>query len=199
MLIPRTAKSLSRDLRIVARDCACRPSAAIQRGTRARCQQRRVTTPPSVPARFQPFSTDSLRREVPRSPSVSASASSPSSPKQYTFSEIAALTTSADGKHILIDVREPGELQSTGRIPTAQNAPLASSPDFAFLPAAEFEDRFGFARPGPDDEVIFYCKSGVRSKAAAKLAQQAGFGGVVAEYPGSWTDWEANGGGKETS
>lgn len=124
------------------------------------------------------------------------SSSTPES-KQYTFAEISSLATSPDPKKIIIDVREPAELQASGRIPTSQNAPLTSSPDFPFLPAAEFEDRFGFPRPGPNDEVIFYCKSGVRSKAAAKLAQQAGFGGVVSEYPGSWKDWEANGGAKQ--
>ena len=42
--------------------------------------------------------------------------------------------------------------------------------------------------------MIFYCKSGVRSKAAARLAVQGGFGGKIGEYPGSWKDWEGRGG-----
>ena len=83
---------------------------------------------------------------------------------------------------------------ASGRIPGALNAPIKSSPDFPFVPAEEFEDRFGFPRPGNEDEVIFYCKSGVRSGAAARLAQQAGFGGKISEYRGSWNDWEAQGG-----
>lgn len=72
--------------------------------------------------------------------------------------------------------------------------PLKSSPDSFFLPAEEFEDKFGFERPGKDVEVIFFCKSGVRSQAAAQLARRGGFGGKVGEYQGSWMDWEGNGG-----
>jgi rhodanese-related sulfurtransferase len=41
--------------------------------------------------------------------------------------------------------------------------------------------------------VVFYCKSGVRSKASATLARQAGFANV-GEYRGSWKDWSAKGG-----
>lgn len=44
-----------------------------------------------------------------------------------------------------------------------------------------------------DTEVVFYCKSGVRSRAAAELARQAGFE-QVGEYPGSWMDWVKKGG-----
>lgn len=62
-----------------------------------------------------------------------------------------------------------------------------------FLPADEFEDRFGFEKPSADKEVVFYCKSGVRSSAAANLAQQIGYK-KIGEYRGSWLDWEKNGG-----
>lgn len=62
-----------------------------------------------------------------------------------------------------------------------------------FLPEEEFEDRFGFPKPQTDKEVVFYCKSGVRSSAAAQLAQQQGYNNV-AEYRGSWMDWRKQGG-----
>jgi rhodanese-related sulfurtransferase len=62
-----------------------------------------------------------------------------------------------------------------------------------YLPADEFEDRFGFSKPSADKEVVFYCKSGVRSSAAAQLAKQIGYRNV-SEYRGSWLDWEKNGG-----
>lgn len=54
-------------------------------------------------------------------------------------------------------------------------------------------DRFGFDKPPMDKEVVFYCKAGVRSSAAAQLAQQQGYQNI-AEYRGSWLDWEKNGG-----
>lgn len=44
--------------------------------------------------------------------------------------------------------------------------------------------------------MVFYCKAGVRSRAAAELAKQAGWK-AVGEYPGSWMDWEKNDGAKE--
>jgi rhodanese-related sulfurtransferase len=143
---------------------------------------------PSYPS-ARPFSLSiTLRKEAPLSPA------SETPIKVYDYSEIASISSSPDPSRILIDVREPSELQSTGTIPTSRNVPLNSSPDSFFLPAEEFEDKYGFERPGKDVEVIFYCKAGVRSKAAAQLARQAGFGGKVSEYSGSWKNWEKNGG-----
>jgi rhodanese-related sulfurtransferase len=97
-------------------------------------------------------------------------------------------------KHLILftDVREPSEYQE-GYIPSAINLPIKSQPDALFLPAEEFEDRFGFKKPTADAEVIFYCKSGVRSSAAAQLARQVGYSNV-SEYRGSWLDWAKNGG-----
>ena len=126
-------------------------------------------------------------------------AGEPVQPKIYSYEDILAHTSSPDPNRILIDVREPAELQATGYIPTAINVPIKSSPDAFFLPETEFEDRFGFPRPGPDAEVVFYCKSGVRSRAAARMAAQAEprFGGRVGEFPGSWKEWESQGGAVE--
>lgn len=59
------------------------------------------------------------------------------------------------------------------------------------MPADEFEDRFGFAKPEADKELVFYCKSGVRSSGAAQLALQNGYG-KVGEYQGSWLNWIKN-------
>lgn len=43
---------------------------------------------------------------------------------------------------------------------------------------------------------MFFCRAGVRSRAAAELAKTAGWE-KVGEYPGSWLDWEKMGGEKE--
>lgn len=43
--------------------------------------------------------------------------------------------------------------------------------------------------------MVFYCKAGVRSSAAAKLAEQSGYE-KIAEYRGSWLEWERKGGEK---
>ncbi|CAJ2514251.1 Uu.00g023700.m01.CDS01 [Anthostomella pinea] len=119
----------------------------------------------------------------------------------WTFEEIQDLTNSPSStnkpqaKAILIDTREPGELKQTGRIPGSVNVPITTSPDSFHIPADEFEDRFGFERPAPgtDVELVFYCKAGVRSRAAAAIARDAGWK-RVGEYPGSWVEWSGKGG-----
>ncbi|KAL2826814.1 Rhodanese-like domain-containing protein [Aspergillus cavernicola] len=111
--------------------------------------------------------------------------SSPSSPP----------STPDKARIILIDVREPAELSSTGIIPSAIAVPLASQPDALFLTPDEFETRFGYPKPGVEGadqeaELVFYCKAGVRARAAAQLAVQAGYEeGRIGVYDGSWLDW----------
>lgn len=93
-------------------------------------------------------------------------------------------------------MREPSEF-AAGHIPSALNMPITSNPEALFLAPEEFEDRFGFEKPDTKgDEVVFYCKSGVRSGAAAKFAMQSGYESV-GEYKGSWLDWEKHGGPRE--
>lgn len=117
-------------------------------------------------------------------------------PRSYNYQEIVDITTSPSPNQILIDVREPSELLATGRIPTAKSVPISSAPDAFFMSEEDFEAKFGFPRPGEKDEVIFYCKAGVRSRQAALLAGQARpmFGAKIGNYNGSWLDWEKNGG-----
>ena len=98
---------------------------------------------------------------------------------------------------ILIDTREPCELRETGTIPSAINIPIKSQPDALFLSADEFEDKFGFPIPAQDAELVFFCKAGVRSRTAAVFAREAGWENV-AEYPGSWMDWEKQGGERKS-
>jgi rhodanese-related sulfurtransferase len=150
------------------------------------------------PSQFRSYSEESPK------PSKIYSFSDVSTPPVHSYYspthpisiQVKAFSEKPDPNRILIDTREPSELQTTGTIPGSINIPVTSQPDAFFITAEEFEDRFGFERPGKDLEVVFYCKSGVRSRGAAELARQAGWG-TVAEYPGSWLDWEKNGGGKE--
>jgi len=68
-----------------------------------------------------------------------------------------------------------------------------------YLTPDEFETRFGFAKPDPAEvegtQMVFYCKAGVRARAAAQMAVQAGYDPAsIGVYDGSWLDWERNGG-----
>lgn len=74
--------------------------------------------------------------------------------------------------------------------------PLQSAPDALMLSAADFADKFGFAKPAAGDELLLYCKSGVRSASSAEIAKSLGYA-RVGEYKGSWKDWEAKGGESE--
>ncbi|KAK8172708.1 Rhodanese-like domain-containing protein [Phyllosticta citrichinensis] len=105
------------------------------------------------------------------------------------FAENQSAYLSDNSKPLLIDVRTPSEY-AAGAIPSAVNVPVTSAPDAFFTTAEDWEDRFGFPKPDARREVVFYCKAGVRSRAAATLARQAGYVNV-GEYPGSWLDWEA--------
>ncbi|KAH8804814.1 Rhodanese-like domain-containing protein [Xylogone sp. PMI_703] len=129
------------------------------------------------------------------SPSRCYSQQQPTS-KLYKFEEIKEFVERPNPNRILIDTREPEELRTTGTIPGALNIPVNSQPDSFFISAEEFEDRYGFDRPPKDKELVFYCKAGVRSRASAELARQAGWENI-GEYPGSWLDWERNGGPSE--
>lgn len=117
----------------------------------------------------------------------------PKESKIWSFEEVQKLTQEAEPNVAVVDVREPGELKSTGRVPGALNIPVTSQPDSFHISEEEFEDRFGYPPPAKDQEVVFYCKAGVRSRAAAGLAKDAGWS-KVGEYPGSWLDWAEKGG-----
>ncbi|KXH53794.1 rhodanese-like domain-containing protein [Colletotrichum salicis] len=112
--------------------------------------------------------------------------------KIWDFSQMAELAKDP-GNVVIVDAREPGELVDTGRIPTAINIPVATAPESFLIAEEDFEDRYGYPRPSKDTELVFYCKAGVRSRALATLARDAGWT-KVGEYPGSWLDWAKKGG-----
>ncbi|RSL73169.1 hypothetical protein CEP54_000423 [Fusarium duplospermum] len=114
--------------------------------------------------------------------------------KIWEFAEIKKqVEEGKEGKVVIVDVREPRELFHTGKIPGAINIPITSAIQSFHISEEDFEDVYGFERPPKDAELLFYCKAGVRARAAAGLAKHAGWENV-GEYPGSWLDWEAQNG-----
>ncbi|KAF2127638.1 Rhodanese-like protein [Dothidotthia symphoricarpi CBS 119687] len=110
----------------------------------------------------------------------------------YEFEDVLNILETPSSSRLLIDVREPHEYDAN-TIPTAINIPVSSHPDALLLDDAAFLETFNFAKPPLGKEVVFFCKAGVRSRAAAGLARQAGYVNV-GEYPGSWNDWQKKGG-----
>jgi len=88
--------------------------------------------------------------------------------------------------YVLVDVREPDELATYGKIPTAKNVPLSEFKEALGLSEEEFEEKYKF-KLTKKDRVIFYCRSGGRSLQAAEYAEQCGFD--VTNYKGSILDW----------
>lgn len=107
--------------------------------------------------------------------------------KIYTYQDIKKLITNPDPTKILIDVREPEEFKKYA-IPTSINIPYKSTPGALDLTPEEFKDIFKFEKPSKDSELIFYCLAGIRSTAAADLAQIFGYK-KLGNYIGSLEDW----------
>jgi len=108
--------------------------------------------------------------------------------KQITYDELKPKTLDPTPNTVIVDVREPAELLE-GYIPTSHNLPLTHVLAGGFaLDDAAFEEKFGWAKPRKDQEVIIYCKKGKRSSIAADSAKKAGYTNIV-EYKGSWLDW----------
>lgn len=108
--------------------------------------------------------------------------------KQITYDELKPKTLSPSPDTVIVDVREPEELQQ-GFIPTAHNLPLTHVLAGAFaLDEATFEQKFGWKKPSKDQELIIYCKKGKRSGIATDWAKKGGYTNIT-EYRGSWLDW----------
>uniref|UniRef100_A0A1A8NDA1 Rhodanese domain-containing protein n=1 Tax=Nothobranchius pienaari TaxID=704102 RepID=A0A1A8NDA1_9TELE len=88
----------------------------------------------------------------------------------------------------LFDVRTPDEYQA-GRIPQAVNIPLDTLDESLKLSPEHFLQTFEVKAPGKDDDnVVFHCRSGVRSSKALAVAHQLGFH-KARHYRGGYLEW----------
>ena len=76
-----------------------------------------------------------------------------------------------NGTALIIDVRNPHELQEKGEIPNTLNIPLPNIPMFFHgqVSDEDFEEEFGVPKPKPNDAIIFFCQLGIRSEMARNL------------------------------
>jgi rhodanese-related sulfurtransferase len=87
----------------------------------------------------------------------------------------------ADGKAVLIDVREPKEWAETGVATPATLLPLSDL-------NGDRKQWKEFLEKNRDKELILYCRSGSRSGRAAKLLAEEGYRTLNA---GGFQDWQA--------
>jgi len=95
------------------------------------------------------------------------------------------------GEVRIVDVREPYELEQTGEIDeTASNVPLQYIVDGALgMDDETFLDTFGFDKPNVEEDCVFVCKAGVRSRLAQTIARDH-FGYKYAlNYLGGADEW----------
>ncbi|EJT98933.1 Rhodanese-like protein [Dacryopinax primogenitus] len=105
-----------------------------------------------------------------------------------SYEQVRALADQPSDNVLLIDVREPEEV-AQGSIPSSLSLPLSQLQRALHLTPGEFQHTFNFSKPEPEQQVVFYCRSGKRSLSACDLAKREGWD--VRNYDGSWLDWVA--------
>ena len=106
--------------------------------------------------------------------------------KEYTAEE--AIERARSGDVVLVDIRDPRELQREGRVPGAF-ACTRGMVEFWIDPASPYFKPV-FAE---DKEYIFFCAGGLRSALATKVAQDMGLK-PVAHVLGGFGAWKKAGG-----
>ena len=91
------------------------------------------------------------------------------------------------GDAVVVDVREPQELEATGMIPGAVHAPRGMLEFYADPSLPYHREEFQ-----PDGRIILHCASGGRSALAAKTLQDMGYSNV-AHLDGGIKAWQEEG------
>lgn len=105
--------------------------------------------------------------------------------KGVTPEEAQALA--ASGTALIIDLRDPRELEREGRIPGAKHCPRGML-EFWIDPESPYHKPY-FAEP---KTFIFQCASGWRSALAARTAKEMGLGPVL-NLTGGFSAWKKSG------
>jgi rhodanese-related sulfurtransferase len=110
--------------------------------------------------------------------------------KEYTAAEAIELAKRPDV--MLVDVRDPRELERDGRVPGAFHCPRGLLEFWIDPESPYFKPVFG-----QDNTFVFFCASGMRSALATKTAQDMGLK-PVANINGGFNAWKQAGGAVET-
>ncbi|KER20167.1 hypothetical protein T265_15379, partial [Opisthorchis viverrini] len=93
---------------------------------------------------------------------------------------------------MLIDVRDPVELEESGRIDGAINIPLDGVEQAFQMEPADFQKKYGVAKPDKSDKnIVFSCRSGKRSLLALKIANRLGYK-WASNFKGGYLEWVAD-------
>ena len=108
-----------------------------------------------------------------------------------TVSAAEAIKAAQDPNVVIVDIRDPRELEREGKIPGAFSCTRGML-EFWIDPASPY------AKPifQEDKKFVFHCASGWRSALAAKVAKEMGLK-PVAHIGGGFTAWREAGGATE--
>ena len=106
--------------------------------------------------------------------------------KEYTAAEAIALHSRPDV--LLVDIRDPRELEREGKVPGAFHCPRGMLEFWIDPTSPYYKDAFG-----ADKSYVFFCAGGMRSVLATKVAQDMGLK-PVAHIIGGFGAWKAAGG-----
>lgn len=106
--------------------------------------------------------------------------------KEYAAAE--AIARADDPSVLLVDIRDPRELEREGRIPGAFHCPRGMLEFWIDPDSPYFKPVFG-----EDKEFVFFCAGGLRSALATKTAQDMGLK-PVGHIVGGFGAWKAAGG-----
>lgn len=95
-------------------------------------------------------------------------------------------------EYCVIDVRTRPEVQATGSLgPGVHVIPVQEIIErnvFGAMDAEEFEAEYGFAKPTPEQTIVFSCAAGIRSVYACQAAAMAGYTKLI-NYTGGANEW----------
>jgi len=90
---------------------------------------------------------------------------------------------------VIIDVREPTEIEATGSIETAINVPVSKVQETLQMENPQFSKVFGISKESfKKKQLIFSCKVGGRAAMACNIAEANGFSNVK-NFQGSFLEW----------
>jgi rhodanese-related sulfurtransferase len=111
--------------------------------------------------------------------------------KEYTAAEAIALSARPDV--LLVDIRDPRELEREGKVPGAFHCPRGMLEFWIDPTSPYYKPTFG-----DDKTYVFFCAGGMRSVLATKVAQDMGLK-PVAHIIGGFGAWKAAGGSVEAT
>ncbi|XP_047362692.1 rhodanese domain-containing protein CG4456-like [Vespa velutina] len=112
--------------------------------------------------------------------------------KSFTVDYNDILQAQKDENVLIIDVREPSEIDETGKLPGSIHIPMGDvTSTLTNLSEEDFVKKFNRSKPHNDTKIILSCRSGKRSGMVQEELQKMGYESVY-NYMGGWLNWESN-------